>query len=204
MSRETPSRARGWRNRIIGYDEADPEQLLANPSNWRIHPQFQQEALEGALGEIGWLSEIIVNKRTSVEWPDSDRGVETVLDGHLRVKLALRFGERKVPVAYVDLTPQEEALALATFDPLSALAVPDAELLAETLNRAYTEDEALGQLLDELAQLVGAERERKSDEAEEDTGIVTFEVRVPSSLTAEFVSTLETFKHLGLRWSTRD
>src|SRR4030042_356185 len=34
-----------WRNRIIGEGEEPPDQLLANPGNWRIHPQAQQAAL---------------------------------------------------------------------------------------------------------------------------------------------------------------
>jgi hypothetical protein len=34
-----------WRNRIVGSGEEPPEQLLANPANWRIHPRGQQQAL---------------------------------------------------------------------------------------------------------------------------------------------------------------
>ena len=33
----TPTAA--WRNRIIGTGEEAPDQLLANPANWRIHPK---------------------------------------------------------------------------------------------------------------------------------------------------------------------
>ncbi len=32
--------ANSWENRIIGSGTENPDQLLANPSNWRIHPQF--------------------------------------------------------------------------------------------------------------------------------------------------------------------
>src|ERR1035437_1948516 len=31
-----------WQNRITRYGEAAPDQLLANPRNWRTHPQAQQ------------------------------------------------------------------------------------------------------------------------------------------------------------------
>lgn len=31
-----------WQNRIVGYGEADPESLLANEYNFRIHPKFQR------------------------------------------------------------------------------------------------------------------------------------------------------------------
>jgi hypothetical protein len=43
----------GWRNRVVGSREEDPTQLLANPANWRLHPKEQQEALAGALSEVG-------------------------------------------------------------------------------------------------------------------------------------------------------
>ena len=44
-----------WRNRITGSGEEAPDQLLANPANWRIHPKAQQDALAGALdaGRLG-------------------------------------------------------------------------------------------------------------------------------------------------------
>ena len=31
-----------WRNRIVGEGVEAPDQLLANPQNWRTHPKFQQ------------------------------------------------------------------------------------------------------------------------------------------------------------------
>jgi len=40
-----PTAAR--RNRITGTGEEAPDQLLANPANWRIHPKAQQDALAG-------------------------------------------------------------------------------------------------------------------------------------------------------------
>jgi hypothetical protein len=41
--------ATAWRNRITGSGQEAPDQLLANPANWRIHPKAQQDALAGAL-----------------------------------------------------------------------------------------------------------------------------------------------------------
>jgi hypothetical protein len=29
-----------WRNHIMGVAEVAPDQILANPHNWRIHPQY--------------------------------------------------------------------------------------------------------------------------------------------------------------------
>ena len=72
-----------WRNRIIGTGMEDAEQLLANPKNWRVHPKAQQTALEGALNEIGWVQNVIVNQRTGF-----------VVDGHARIALAISKGRR--------------------------------------------------------------------------------------------------------------
>src|SRR5690606_4570024 len=58
--------ARNWQNRIVGSGEEAPDQLLANPANWRIHPQAQQDALAGVLSEVGWVQQVIVNQRTGV------------------------------------------------------------------------------------------------------------------------------------------
>ena len=51
-----------WRNRISGSGEEAPDQLLANPANWRIHPKAQQDALlphveDGTVTLIGATTE---------------------------------------------------------------------------------------------------------------------------------------------------
>jgi len=133
-----------WRNRISGYDNVDPEQLLANPRNFRVHPKFQQDALSGALDEIGWIDDVIVNQQSG-----------NIIDGHLRVTLALRNGEPSVPVKYVDLSENEEHLALATFDPITAMATHDVEILDELLHDVNTGDEHLQQMLADMAEDAG-------------------------------------------------
>lgn len=132
-----------WNNRISGQGEEDADQLLANPRNFRLHPKHQQDALEGVLNEVGWVDDVIVNQRTGF-----------VIDGHLRVSLAQRRGE-KVPVKYVDLTDSEEALILATFDPISALAIADKEQLDHLLREVTTSDAAVMQMLADLAEESG-------------------------------------------------
>lgn len=133
-----------WRNRIVGAGDEAPDQLLANPANWRIHPQTQQDALEGVLNEVGWVQQVIVNQRTG-----------HLIDGHLRVALAMRRGEPTVPVLYVDLDPHEEALILATLDPLAAMAAADAEKLDELLREVSTGEAAVQAMLAELAEAEG-------------------------------------------------
>lgn len=121
------AKAFGWKSRIVRTGESAAGQLLANPANWRIHPVEQQEALRGLIGhELGWVQSVIVNLRTAKAWPAGERGVETLLDGHARVQVALQQGEETpVPTTWIDLTPAEERLFLATFDPIAGLAVSD-------------------------------------------------------------------------------
>jgi len=112
-----------WRSRITSTAEVDPSDLLANPRNWRIHPKKQQLALEMVLDEVGWVDEVIVNETTGF-----------VVDGHLRASLALRRNEKRMPVKYVRLTEAEEALVMATLDPIGSMAAVDEDKLADLLN----------------------------------------------------------------------
>lgn len=124
------------RNRIIGEAPEDPEQLLANPFNFRRHPKQQLDALEGVLEEIGWVQRVVANKRTG-----------HLIDGHARVELAIRRGEKSVPVLYVDLTEAEERVALATMDPIGSLAYQDDEALKALLESIAVENAALQDFL---------------------------------------------------------
>lgn len=150
-----------WKNRIVGYGEEDADQLLANDANWRIHPFFQQTALSEILEKIGWVQSVIVNKRTSEEW-GADRFVETVVDGHLRVSLAISR-EEKVPVVYVDLSPSEESLTLATFDPLSSLAATDFSKLRELAKGLTIEPSGVQEMLSGLLSINNSGSRRSSN-----------------------------------------
>jgi len=133
-----------WRNRIIGHGEEAPDQLLANPANWRIHPKSQQDALTGILNEIGWIQSVIVNRRTGF-----------VVDGHLRVALAISHQDPAIPVVYVDLSDEEEALALASIDPISAMAATDKALLDSLLRDVSSADAGVMAMLSDLAEKNG-------------------------------------------------
>jgi hypothetical protein len=108
-----------WQNRIIGYGEEAPDQLLANPFNPRVHTQVQEQALNGVLQKVGVVQNVLVNRTTG-----------HMIDGHLRAAMAISQDQSTIPVTYVELTEEEEKLVLATFDPLSAMAGTDKEILA--------------------------------------------------------------------------
>lgn len=147
----------GFRNRIVGHGDADPAQLLSNPKNYRIHPKEQQTALLAVLDRVGWVSQVMVNRRTGF-----------VVDGHSRVLLALRREEKSVPVTYLDLSDEEEAIILATFDQTTGMAATDAAKLRELLDTISSEGDEVRELLDTIAEREKLDMPRRGAPAEED------------------------------------
>ena len=125
-----------WRSRIVGSGEVDPASLTANPRNWRSHPTGQGKAMTAVLERVGWVQQVVVN-RTSGH----------LVDGHLRVELALERGETSLPVLYVELDDEEEALVLASLDPLAGMAITDEAKLAELLAEVSIEQDDLERYL---------------------------------------------------------
>lgn len=147
-----------WQNRIVGHGKETPSSLLANPQNWRIHPQNQHRAIEATMGSIGWIQEVIVNVTTG-----------HLVDGHLRVMAAMRADDdRPVPVLYVELTEDEERAALATLDPIGELAEADTEALA---NLRFEIDSLPPELDELIEQLLGAPETGQDDEIDIDPGL---------------------------------
>lgn len=130
-----------YQNRIVGSGMEAPDQLLANPYNWRIHPEQQQRLLGAVLEDIGVLQEVIVNRRTG-----------HLVDGHLRVMLAIRHGQPEIPVSYVDLSEDEEKAALLALDTLTAMAKSNAFLFEQLLDGVTTGSAELMAYLDKMAQ----------------------------------------------------
>lgn len=153
------------KNRIIGSGEEQLDQIMFNPRNWRIHPLNQQNALKGVLEEVGWVEDVIINKRTGEEW-GKDRGVETLVDGHLRCQLAAREGAKTIPVKYVDLSPEEEALVLATLDPIAAMAATDKVKLDDLFSDIQSDNENVQKMLEEIAEKERLEYGKQEIDAE--------------------------------------
>lgn len=129
-----------FKNRIIGYDTKPADQFQANALNYRKHPQRQRDAVNASLREIGWIATVIENRTTG-----------NLIDGHERVWQALKNNE-PVPYLQVELTEEEERLALAIFDPITNMAEADAAILDELLQDVNTGEAALQELLTGLAE----------------------------------------------------
>lgn len=128
-----------FKNRIIGSGEEPLDQIQFNPRNWRIHPLNQQNALKGVLDEVGWVQEVIVNQRTG-----------NLIDGHLRCQLAAREGAKTIPVKYVDLSEEEEALILSTLDPIAGMAATDRAKLDDLMRGIQSDNEQVQALISEI------------------------------------------------------
>ena len=115
-------KATAIRNRLLEEGVEDPAALAANPRNWRLHSLPQEKALGAILNEVGWVTRVIVNRRTGF-----------LVDGHLRVAYAMKHGEVQIPVQYVELSEEEEALVLAALDPIGAMADTDKVQLSKVL-----------------------------------------------------------------------
>jgi len=130
-----------WRNRIVRYGTMPANEFLANPANARRHPVAQREALRGSFDVLGIIAPVLVNAKTSF-----------VLDGHARIEECLSRDENMlIPFIEVDLTEDEEALALASFDWITQMAYYDRPALESLLDGIDTDNAALQSLLSDMA-----------------------------------------------------
>lgn len=122
--------------RIIKHTQEDPESLLANPANYRIHGHRQQGVLHSILNDVGFVQSVIVNDVTG-----------HIIDGHLRVQMALKNGISLIPVTHVELSEEEEKKILASFDPIGSLAHIDKEKFQDLIADMKSFDNSLSNLL---------------------------------------------------------
>lgn len=144
-------------NRIIGYGTKPADQFEANPLNYRVHPQKQREAVQASLRELGWIGVVVENRQSG-----------RLIDGHERVWQALKNNE-DVPYIEVDLSEDEEKLALAIFDPITYMATTDAEILSNLLAEVNTGEAALQELLAEMAVEAGLVEATGANDEKSDT-----------------------------------
>lgn len=128
-----------WQSRIVGHGRVRVDQIVANPRNWRLHPKYQTEALRENIHQIGFVRSVLINQRTGY-----------LVDGHDRVWLAIEEQQDEIDAEYVELSDEEEAQALATLDPISAIARADAEKLTALLADVHAEGSALKRAINDL------------------------------------------------------
>ena len=147
MAKKTPDPAAAaggsgaFRDRIREYRRIRSADLVANPLNWRQHPENQQNAMRGILEEVGIVDALLVRDRSD--------GTYDIIDGHLRASL---MPEDEVPCLVLDVDENEARKILLTFDPLGAMAEANAANLNELLRDAEFGAEALQELVAGLAE----------------------------------------------------
>lgn len=128
------------RDRVVDFRRVKARDLRANAQNWRLHPEAQKSAMRGMLDEVGFVGAVLARQLGD--------GTLELLDGHLRADLA---ADDEVPVVVVDLDDKEAAKVLATYDPISGMALVDDDQLAALLDLAELDDHAeLRKLLTDL------------------------------------------------------
>lgn len=128
-----------FQNRIVKFGVKAADQFLANPKNPRVHPQAQREAMEEALGKVGFIAPVI----------ESSDGY--LLDGHERIYQALT-NNSEVPYVVVDIHSDDADadFVLATYDALTGMAKYDAGQLDSLLQELDAGGGAIEKMLNTL------------------------------------------------------
>ncbi len=105
-----------------------------NPNNYNRHPDAQRKAFRAAVDEVGFFG-----------YPDvylTDDGTYRLIDGEMRkTDLLDEYGaETEIEFNVTDFNEAEADLALATKDPLAAMARRDGEALNALLGKLQVED----------------------------------------------------------------
>ena len=119
------------KNRILRVERVRASDLLANPKNWREHPDEQKRALEGSIREIGDVGVLLARET---------RDGLMLINGHLRKDTA---PQHEFYVAITDLTEAEADKAMAVYDPIAMMALTNQDMLDSLVDGMHIDDEAL-------------------------------------------------------------
>jgi len=154
------------RRRIVAFHRVLGRDLRAHPANARRHPAVQREAFAAMMARIGQAGVLMAYR--DPEAPDK----LTLYDGHLRSE---DFAEAVWDVAETDLTPDEAAEMLLSFDLVGTMAEYHAGALASLRDRAGEVHEALRERVEAvMAEAVERDKREAAEElaanAAEDPG----------------------------------
>ena len=113
-----PVPAAFYQSRIVDLVWVDPKELKPHPNNWRVHTDEQKQAFREAAGKIG-----------IIDPPKRSINSGYLIDGHLRVEIAVEDGIEQIQVIDVDLDWETELKSIASHDTIGGMAEPNAERL---------------------------------------------------------------------------
>lgn len=132
--------ANDWHNLIIGSELANPLALTPHPRNFYTHPMQQRKVVNAAIDDIGYVDEVVVNRTTN-----------RIVNGHLRVELAIGNGEDTIPVTWIACDEETETRLLIFFDRIGEMAKVDGERVKGLIDQVEVETAPLQDMLDEWA-----------------------------------------------------
>lgn len=128
-----------------------------HPLNFRIHTEQQRRNLTAILQEIGFIGGIIVRKHGQDESGERYQ----CLDGHERLS---RFApDEDVTAVIVDMTDEEAAKFLATYDTITSLAETDVEALQRLTDGLDWQHDTDGLLASTIEGLLNPDRPAAQD-----------------------------------------
>jgi hypothetical protein len=136
------------RDRIKEFKRIDPALIRPNPKNFRTHPKFQRDVLQGVLDDVGIVDAVLVR--------ELDDGTYMLIDGHLRVET---ITGQDVPALVLDIDPREADEVLAVFDPIGELAGLDKVKFVALLDDFSSTDASVQALCASLAEVETKMRE---------------------------------------------
>lgn len=150
----------GLRVRNRGVQQVPVSDIVDNPLNFRTHDPLQRASFEATVAEVGWYGYPDV-----FELPDQP-GTFMLIDGELRSHhLRDRYGpDAQVAVNVTDFDLDEARKALATKDPLAAMATVDRQQLAEVLRGIDADSDKFQQLIELLAKQERVDLEPLADD----------------------------------------
>ena len=129
------------KDRVKEFRRVRAGDIERHPLNYRTHPGPQREAMDDILQEVGIAGALVCYEK--------EDGTLRLIDGELRKDTD---EDIEWPVLILDVDEAEANLLLATYDPLSAMATADPEVLGKLLHQVETGSEAIQSMLADLAE----------------------------------------------------
>ena len=137
-TRHTAPQGLDWfQDRIKELRRVPASAIHGHPQNFRRHGPDQRAGMKALLSQLGFINALPVREISP--------GQYELIDGHMRAEIVQ--GAQAVPVLVVDVTEEEAALALATFDPIGDLALMEQETSDALAREVWSEHDAINTVL---------------------------------------------------------
>ena len=133
-------------------EEINVDDYEAFGLNWKKHPSNQLNLFRKLMKEVGFVSTVLVNKRT-----------HHILDGHMRMGELKKRGIKKVPAVVLDVDEAMEAKIVTTFDLLGKKSSKKKSTFLELVKSINFDDKELAREFEDLIKM--EELELKEDAA---------------------------------------